>query len=335
MVGAMKALAIAGLGRWGKVLVDSVRGRSDRVGFTAAVVRDPARSAADAAARGLTLHTALDAVLADPAIDGIVLATPHSQHAEQIIACAKAGKPVFVEKPVTLTRASAEEALAAADAAGIVVAAGFNRRFLSPIVALKAMIEDGTLGTVLHVETHFSGNVAGRYRTGMWRVAPGESPAGGLAGSGIHQIDAIIHLAGPITEVHAISTRRVHDVAMDDTTMATFRLASGAVASLLTITATAPTYRLVVFGTRGKAELNGGAEQRGSETLDITFTSGDTERRHYAPRDIERAELEAFADAIAGIAPYPITRAELINGVAAFEAVSLAAANGRPIAIAP
>lgn len=331
----MTSLAIAGLGRWGKVLVDSVRGRSDKVGFVAAIVRDAERSAADAAARGLALHTGLEAALADPAIDGIVLATPHSQHAEQIIACARAGKPVFVEKPVTLTRASAAAALAAAEAAGILVAAGFNRRFLTPVVDLKAMIAAGTLGTVLHVETHFSGNVAGRYRAGMWRVAPGESPAGGLAGSGIHQIDAIIHLAGPITEVHAVSTRRVHAFEMDDTTMVTFRLASRAVASLLTITATASTYRITVFGTRGKAELNGAAEQRGSETLDVTFVNGDTQRRHYAPFDIERAELEAFADAIAGRAPYPVTTAELLNGVAAFEGVSLSIARGGPVPIAP
>jgi predicted dehydrogenase len=331
----VKALAIVGLGRWGKVLVDAVQGRSRRVRFIAAVVRDRERSAADAAARGLRLEQTLETVLSDPGVDGVVLATPHSQHAEQIIACAGARKPVFVEKPVTLTRASADQALAAAAGAGTLVAAGFNRRFLTAVADLKAMIEAGTLGTLLHVETHFSGNVAGRYKAGMWRVAPGESPAGGLAGSGIHQIDAIIHLAGPIAEVYAVSTRRVHAFEMDDTTMVTFRLASGAVASLLTITATASTYRITVFGTRGKAELNGAAELRGSETLDVTFTTGDSQRRSYAPFDIERAELEAFADAIDGLAPYPVTTAELLNGVSAFEAVSLSVARGGPVAIAP
>jgi predicted dehydrogenase len=328
------SLAIAGLGRWGKVLVDSVQGRSDRVRFTAAVVRDPARSAADAAARGLRVHTSLDAVLADPAVDGVVLATPHSQHAAQLIACAAAGKPVFVEKPVTLTRQSAAEALAAAAAAGIPVAAGFNRRFLTVMRDLKHLVASGALGTVLHIETHFSGNVAGRYRPGMWRIAPGESPAGGLAGSGIHQIDAIINLAGPISEVHAVSTRRVHSFEMDDTTMVTFRLASGAVASLLTITATAPLWRITVFGTNGRAQVEGAAEQRGSETMEITLLSGDRQHRSYAPFDIERAELEAFADAITGAAPYPIDTAEVLNGVAAFEAVSLSIGRQGPVTIA-
>jgi predicted dehydrogenase len=326
-------LAIAGLGRWGKVLVDSVQGRSDAVRFGTAVVRDPARSAADAAARGLALHTDLGAVLRDPAIAGIVLATPHSQHAAQIEACAAAGKPVFVEKPVTLTRASAEQAMAAAAKAGILVAAGFNRRFLPVMRDLKQMVDSGALGTVLHIETHFSGNVAGRYAPGHWRIAPGESPAGGLAGSGIHQIDTIIHLAGPIREVYAVSTRRVHAFDMDDTTMVTFRLASGAVASLLTITATAPLWRVTVFGTQGRAQAEGAAERRGSETLQVELTSGDTQLRRYAPFDIERAELEAFAAAIAGGAPYPVTAEDLLNGVAAFEAVPLSAARGAPMAI--
>lgn len=326
-------LAIAGLGRWGKVLVDSVQGKSETVRFTAAVVRDAARSGADAAARGMAVHTDLAAVLHDPAIDGIVLATPHSQHADQIEACARAGKPVFVEKPVTLTRASADRAMETAKAAGILVAAGFNRRFLTVVRDLKDLVDSGALGTVLHIETHFSGNVAGRYKPGHWRIAPGESPAGGLAGSGIHSIDTIIHLAGAITEVYAVSTKRVHEFDMDDTTMVTFKLASGAVASLLTITATTPTWRIVVYGTKGKAQADGAAERRGSETLEVSMITGDRQSRTYAPYDIERAELEAFADAITGRAPYTVTADELLNGVAAFEAVPLSAARGTPLKI--
>jgi predicted dehydrogenase len=327
-------LAIVGLGRWGKVLVDSVQGRSDAVRFGAAVARDPAKAAADAEARGLRLHGALDAVLRDPGIDGIVLATPHSQHAAQIEACAAAGKPVLVEKPFTLTRTTAEAALAAARRAGTLVAAAHNRRFLKPVVDLKHLIAAGDLGTVLHIETNFSGNTVGRYTREMWRVAPGESPAGGLAGSGIHHIDTIIHLEGPITEVYAMSTRRVHDVPLDDTTSVLFRLASGATASLLTMTATVPVYRIQVFGTRGSAEVRGQAETRGSETLEIVcLGSGERETRTYEPFDIERAELEAFADAIKSRRSYPIPLEEVLNGVAAFEAVPRSAETGVPVSL--
>ncbi len=324
-------LAIVGLGRWGKVLVDSVQGRSPHVGFAAAVVRDAVRAAADAEARRLVVYTDLGVVLADPEIDGIVLATPHSRHAAEIEACARAGKPVFVEKPVTLTRASAAAAFAAVEAAGIPLAAGFNRRFLPAIRDLKQLIDSAVLGAVLQIETHFSGNVAGRYAPGHWRIAPGESPAGGLAGSGIHQIDAIINLAGPISEVFAVTTRRVHAQPMDDTTLVTFRLAGGPLASLLTITATVPTWKITVFGTAARAVLEGASDRRGSERLEVAFLNGDRMERHYAAFDIERAELEAFADAIAGRAPYPIPLDQVLNGVAAFEAVSLSAEGGAPV----
>ncbi|MHB2167640.1 Gfo/Idh/MocA family protein [Alsobacter sp. R-9] len=329
----MISLAVVGLGRWGKVLVNAVQGKSDSVRFAAAVTRDPASAAAFCDPLGIKPLPGLDAALADPSIDGIVLATPHSKHADEVVACARAGKPVFVEKPFALKRESAARALDAARDAGIIVAAGHNRRWLLPVAALKRMIDAGELGTVLHVETNFSFNAVGRYTKEMWRVAPGESPAGGLAGSGIHHIDAIIHFLGPITEVFAITTARVHDIPLDDTTAVLFRLANGATASLLTMTATAATYRIQVFGTKAKVEINGLAETRGSETMVVTPVSGEATTHRFGPLDIERAELEAFAAAIRGDAPYPITPEEILNGVAAFEAVPLSAERGLPVRI--
>jgi predicted dehydrogenase len=195
------------------------------------------------------------------------------------------------------------------------------------------MIAQGELGTILHVETNFSGNAAGRYARDAWRLAPGESPAGGLAGSGIHHIDAIIHLAGPITEVFAMTSRRIHDFPMDDTASILFRLASGATASLLTMTATTPTYRIAVFGTLARVEITGSADQRGAEVMRVTRMDGTYVEMTHPPVDIERAELEAFGAAIRGQAAYPITDDEVLNGVAAFEAVSLSVSAGAPVQI--
>lgn len=329
----MITLAIAGLGRWGKVLVDSVQGKSDTVRFGMAVTRDPAKAREYCDPKGIRPVTSLAEALAAPGIDGIVLATPHSHHADEVVACAAAKKPVFVEKPFTLTRATADRALDAAEKAHIIVAAGHNRRWLPPVMELKRRLDAGEFGTVLHVETHFSGNAVGRYSKEAWRVAPGESPAGGLAGSGIHQIDAIIHLVAPITEVYAVTRARIHDVALDDTTIVTFQLRDGATATLTTLTATAPTYRIQLFGTKAKAQIDGLAEKRGSEVMVITTVSGERTEIKYEPLDIERAELEAFAAAISGKAPYPITHAEILNGIAAFEAVSTSAASGLPVKI--
>jgi predicted dehydrogenase len=323
----MVHLAIVGVGRWGRVLVDAVQGRSDTVRFTRAVARTPAKAQAFCQQHGLALDDDLQSALQDPAIDGVVLATPHSQHEAQIIAAATHGKHVFCEKPVTLTRASCERAMAAVAQAGVVFAAGHNRRFLPAIEQLKTMVSEGTLGTILHVEGNMSGHVGNRYTPDMWRVDPSESPAGGMAGSGIHVIDAMIHLCGPISEVEAQSLRIVNTIAMDDTTSALFRFARGASGYLVAMMATAPMFRIQVFGSLGWAEL------RGETALEFQPVEGVRQTWTFPPVSTELRQIEAFAQAIATGTAYPIATGDVINGVAAFEAVAASAASRARIAL--
>jgi predicted dinucleotide-utilizing enzyme len=103
--------AIVGAGHWGTRLIESVQGGSGKIRIVAAVTRDPAALAPLGKRFGLALTARYADVLADPAIDAVVLATPHSRHADEIAAAAQAGKHVFVEKPFTLTRESAERAI--------------------------------------------------------------------------------------------------------------------------------------------------------------------------------------------------------------------------------
>src|SRR5262245_66162834 len=125
----MVRAAIVGLGRWGRSLVASVQGKSDSIRFAAAHTRTRATAEEFCRQHDLPLLGSFDAVLTDPAIDAVVLATPHSQHEAQVRAAAAAGKHVFVEKPITLNRKSADAVVAAARRAGIVLAVGFTRRF--------------------------------------------------------------------------------------------------------------------------------------------------------------------------------------------------------------
>ena len=319
----MANLAIVGIGRWGRVLVDSVVGQSDTAKFTHGVARTPAKAAAYCEKNGITLLPSLEAALADPAVDGIVLATPHSQHAGQIKAAAKAGKAVFCEKPVTLTRESVEDAMDAVRAAGVVFAAGHNRRFLPAMRMLAELVSTGALGTVINVEGNMSGHVGGRYSADSWRLDTSESPAGGLAGSGIHVIDAMVAMLGPLAEVTADSRRLVHDVTMDDTTTILMRFENGPSGYLTCMTATAPIFRLQVFGSKGWAELVG-------ETMLVHQpVEGPRVTHQFAPMSTERAELEAFAAAIAGEATYPVPLDDVVAGVAAFEAITRSAAERR------
>ena len=320
----MIRLAIIGYGKWGRRLVHSVQANSTVVRFSAIASRSPDRIAGEAQALDAAVLPSLEAALSHPDVDGIVLATPHSLHAAQVIACARAGKPVFVEKPFTLTLESAERALAAAPD-DLVVAVGHNRRFLPAVEALGEMIAAGELGDILYIESNYSGNVAGSYRPEQWRVAAGESPAGGLAGAGIHMIDLIVHLGAPVASVYAQSTRQALNVPMDDTTAAMFTLTTGAMAALTTVMATAPAFRFQVFGTKGSAEL------RGETTLETVGTDGRSQSRQFDAVDTECAELEAFGRAIAGEAAFPVSRPDILAGIAAFEAVIRSAESGERV----
>ena len=120
--------AIVGIGRWGQLLVDSAK-KSKHIKFTHGVTRIPAKVEKFGVNHGLTLTDDFSTVLANPSIDAVVLATPHTQHFDQIVKAAHAGKHVFCEKPYTLSRDQAIKALAAVSDAGVKTAVGFNRRF--------------------------------------------------------------------------------------------------------------------------------------------------------------------------------------------------------------
>jgi len=318
--------AIVGLGRWGQRLVNSVEG-SDKIRIVAGVTRRVERAQAFASAKGFPLGSDYAAVLADPAIDAVILATPHSLHADQVVAAAAAGKQIFCDKPFTLDKASSERAVAAAKAAGVTLSVGFNRRFLPAVLELQKLLADGSLGTILHAEAHFSVNAVGRYDDDSWRLDRSEAPGGGLTGLGIHLIDAMINLMGPIASVFAQSTSRVIQE-IDDTTSVLFRFESGATASLTTLLATPMHFRLHLFGAKAHAEL------RGPDRLELTRLEDTVPRIiDYPAIDIERAELEAFADAVEGRASFPVSSDQAIQGAAVFEAIIHSAAIGQPVAI--
>src|SRR5690348_9823765 len=121
--------AIIGLGRWGQNLVNSVQGKSDKIRFVAGVLRHPENAREYADRQGIRLHSNLRDVLTDPEIDAIVLATPHTVHGEQVLAAIEAGKPVFTEKPFTLTSREAVDVLHAAARKEVTVGVGYNWRF--------------------------------------------------------------------------------------------------------------------------------------------------------------------------------------------------------------
>ena len=151
----MISAAIVGLGWWGRHIVASLNG-NDKLRITRGV--EPRLDVLNLLPSDaqFPITSSLDDALRDDEIDAIVLATPHSTHEEQIIRSAQAGKHVFAEKPLTLTRGSAERAINACDRAGVVLGIGHERRFEPAMEAIKELVRSESLGTLMHVESNFS-----------------------------------------------------------------------------------------------------------------------------------------------------------------------------------
>jgi len=331
--------AIVGIGRWGRTLVGAAQGKSAALRFTAGHNRTRAHAEAFCAEHGIALKESLAEILADPKIDAVVFATPHSEHGAQVEAAAAAGKHVFMEKPFTLDRSSAARALDAASRAGIVLAVAYPRRFHPAFRELKARVADGRLGTIAHCHGEQNAPAGLFMDQRSWRALASEAPAGAMTASGVHNLDAMIALFGRIDEVYATSRRRAVAYDAEDTTSVMLGFANGLSASLLCCIATAVSYRLAVFGSKGCGELL-------TPQLDFHFTpvpDAMPAGRHSqpAPEVIEHrgfnallAELDAFAAAIRGEAPYPIPADEVLHGVAAFEAIVRSAATHQPVKVA-
>ena len=318
--------AIIGLGWWGRNIVQCVQGKSAKLRFVHGVSKEIDAALPIAEAHGFRLSDDLEQALADPRVEAVVLATPHSLHADQIVRVAKAGKPVFCEKPLALKRADAERALAAVARAGIPIGVGQNKRFWPSMTELRRVVASGALGKIMHIEGHYSNENSGLHFS-AWRDSPGESPGGGMTGTGIHLLDAFVGLGGPVAEVSArvISHRAGHDPR--DAASVMFRFANNLSGYFGLVRASPVYWRVHVFGDEGSVEAIG-------ETGTIVRTrGGKIDRREFQKLDSLLAEMDAFADAAAGRSPYPITPAEMVNTIAAFEAIIQSMDTRKPVAI--
>jgi predicted dehydrogenase len=331
--------AIVGLGWWGKTLVEAVQGTSGDIRFVAGATRTVTPEVqAFADAQKFRLAENYAALLADPKVDAVVLATPHSLHAQEVAAAAAAGKHVFCEKPFALTRADAEASADAARKAGITLGLGYNRRFHPEMTKLRERIRSGGLGTILHVEATMTFPNGLFLKPDAWRADRHETPCGALTPMGVHAIDGMIDLCGPIDHVYCQSFRRVVEVDSDDTTSMLFRMKVGMSGYLGTMTATGPGFSFQVFGSKGSVRLEGMTHVAGASSEErrtrlfgackFQPIKGEAEVWEAERLDVTKACLEAFAQAASGGAPFPIPIEQMIHGAAVTEAVVRSAGSG-------
>ncbi len=331
--------AIVGLGWWGKTLVESAA-ETDAIRFVAAATRTVTPELeAFVKKHGVRLLPDYDAVLGDRNVDAVVLATPHSMHGAQVVAAAGAKKHVFCEKPFTLTKREAEEAVAAVRKAGVTLALGYNRRLHPEMVKLRDMIRAGELGTVLHVEATMTFPNVLFINPSHWRADKSETPCGGLMPMGVHAVDGMIDLCGPIDHVFAQSFRRAATIDADDTTSILFRMKDSMSGYLGTMTTTGPGFSFQVFGSKGWLRLEGvthvagaSSEERRTRlfgTCKVQPVKGEAKTWQAATMDISRVALEAFAKAADGGPAFPIPYDQMIHGVAVTEAIVRSAGSAK------
>lgn len=177
----------------------------------------------------------------DPAIDVVDILVPNVLHHEVVMAAIKAGKHVICEKPLALTAALAREMANAADEAGVVNQVGFNWRLTPAVQQAKKLIDEGALGDVRYIRSHWQGEFFNDPSVPLvWRFKKDQAGSGALGDLGSHAIDFSRFLCGEITEVQAVQqqfvTRRPlpdgsgeGDVDVDDTTNFQVKFDSGAI----------------------------------------------------------------------------------------------------------
>lgn len=326
--------AIIGLGWWGKTITGRLA-QSSEIRIRRAVDLFPDRHAEYTAQHGVPVSGSFDEILADPAIDTVILCTPNSLHTAQVAAAAKAGKHVFCEKPLALTRAEAEASVALCKERGVMLGIGHERRFELAMEEIARMVRAGELGEIMHAEGNFSHDKLINVPATDWRRSATESPAAGHTAMGIHLSDAFVWMFGPAEQVQAMTARRVLPGDNGDVVSVVLRHQSGPTSYLNAVLYTPLYLRLVVFGTKAWVEYRNAThpDTPGPATLTIGRTGQPEEVRTYEWTDSVRANLEEFARAAAGRGPYRFSAEEIVGNIAILEAVVTSAAGGGTVEI--
>ncbi|MEO9181308.1 MAG: Gfo/Idh/MocA family oxidoreductase [Acidimicrobiales bacterium] len=188
-------LAAVGLGRWARIMASAYY-KSDVVELVSCFSRNAERRGQFAADYGCAEDESLEALLARDDVDGLVVTVPNDQHAPVIEAAARAGKHVYVEKPVAVEVEHIKRIQVAVGEAGIVFACGHSARRLAGVREMRRCLDSGEIGTPSMVEAVFSNERGLELKEGDWRGDPAQSPGGPLTQLGIHQIDNLNFLFG-------------------------------------------------------------------------------------------------------------------------------------------
>jgi predicted dehydrogenase len=316
--------AIVGLGWWGDKLAAALAG-NERTEVAACFARTEAAREKFAQRYECRAAESYDALVADPEIDAVFLATPHSAHADQIEAAADHGKHVFVEKPLALTMADGKRALAAAERNGVVLQVGHNRRRQTANRRIKEMIDAGELG-VVHLLTGTIFVPKDQVPRKGWRSDRDESPVGGMTALGVHMIDTFRYFAGPIDRVSVMSKQLWAAGRTDDISVINMEFARGPLGQLATSIVLPKATTTSVVGTSATVWNEDDGEHLYVQRVDEpTRTEVPVEQN-----DTIADQIDAFARAVIDGERAETGGVEGLEVVAVLDAIVASAASGLP-----
>lgn len=253
--------------RWGIIGCGDVTEKKSGPGFQkargsrlVAVMRRDATLAADYAKRhGVPKwYSDADALINDPEVDAVYIATPPTTHAEYIRRVAVAGKPIYCEKPMSISYAEGLAAVELCERLGVPLRVAFYRRGLPKYRTARELIQDGRIGAVRYVHVSMHAPVAERLPNGElpWRVRPELSGGGFILDVGSHAMDLLDFFFGPITAVSGFAANQAGAYAVEDMVSGSWVFANGVHGSgNWCFAADREEDSITIFGDRGRMAL--------------------------------------------------------------------------------
>ena len=288
-------VASIGIGWWSDVLADAIK-RSGKLEIVSCYTRSAHKRDAFAAKYGCTAATSLDALLEDHSIEAVINTTPNNVHLETTRVAARAGKHVFLDKPIANTIGDALELTKECRQAGVVLALGYQRRKESPFRWIRKQIDDGVFGKLVNAEANISRDRLGQFDLTSWRYTAAGMPGGVMLQIGIHYSDVLEYLIGPVKAVSGRLAQLVLPGDNPDVASLILEHENGALSTLNASYASASEYYAMnIYGKEASAyyDLHQGLRflKRGSERAAPVET---------AKNDPIVEELEEFAAAVRG-----------------------------------
>ena len=340
-------IAVAGAGLAGSRHIAAIRGAEEAA---LAAVADPGENGRLAAAREKVPHyESLDAALSDFRPDGVIVATPTGAHAAHGIACANAGIPALIEKPIAANAKDAAALVATARDKGVPILTGHHRRHNLLTAAAREVIDAGRLGriTAVHGQTWLM--KPDDYFRAEWRRRKGAGP---VFTNLIHDIDMLRHLCGEIESVHALESGAARGHEVEDTAAILLRFESGALGTVSVSDAIVapwsweltardnPVYPATceacywIGGTHGSLSLPNLSLWRMPEARSWWAPIAEEKLVFDFGEDPFVRQIRHFAAVIRGDASPLVSGEEGMKSLAAVEAVKRSAETGRTIQLA-